>query len=921
MSVAQGRPRDGVLAGSRPVVFVSYSREDAAWLERFLRMIEPDRRARGLEVWVDRQIATGRKWRPEIERAIERADVALLLVSPDFLASRYILEHELPVLVARDVPLACALVRKCRYATIDELERVQWAHDPIRDGPIAMAGDVDGAIADVVTALIGILDADRSCGLRLVAGSGQRRRVRFNLPPVGPAFTGREDELATLDAELGQGDRALITQAITGLGGVGKSQLAARYAQTRSGAYDVVAWVGAEDGGVADCSRLAVALGLPVDELSPADRARAALDWLACCQGRWLLVLDNVQSADQLAGLLPRGEPGRVLVTSRDRTLRQFGPVLAVDVFDEDTATRYLTDRAERSDDQAGARELAQALGCLPLALAHAAAYCFEGTTFGDYHQLLDGLPATDLFDSRPEVSYAQTVASTWQPSIQAAGQQAPLAAGALDMAAYFAPQAIPKRLFEVLLDDDAARSRKRLGDAFGALARYSLATITDSTVSVHRLLQKVIRDDLAARADPSVGRQAIRAVANAFPRDAELPARWQACEQLLPHAIALADTVTDPAEHAATLVQVLTRVCWYLTCTDPAGRCVQFAQRAHTTAEHVLAADDAVRLRSRHSLALAYATAGRTADAIAIYEPLLSTYERVLGTEYPGTLSTRSDLANAYADIGRTADAIGIYESLLPAQEGALGPENRHALGTRGNLARAYQRAGRVADAIGIYEPLLSTHERLGGSSIRIRSTPAAVSPAPTRTLGGPRTRSRSTNRSSPPTSVSWASSTPRRSRPGTASLTLTWMLGAPRTRSRSTTRCWTTRAESLVTNILTCSLPAVASPPPIGSWGVSRTRPRSTSRFSRTASESSEPSTPIRSPSATTSPPSTTQSGARTMLDDCGEHTEWSWRLSAGRAAVRITNDYRHTRFLARGVLSSRRRGGDRRPVRLVR
>jgi hypothetical protein len=66
--------------------------------------------------------------------------------------------------------------------------------------------------------------------------------------------------------------------------------------------------------------------------------------------------------------------------------------VLAVDVFDEDTATSYLTGRAERIDDERGDRELARALGCLPLALAHAAAYCVEGTSFTDYRLLLDGL-------------------------------------------------------------------------------------------------------------------------------------------------------------------------------------------------------------------------------------------------------------------------------------------------------------------------------------------------------------------------------------------------------------------------------------------------------------------------------------------------------------------------------------------------
>jgi hypothetical protein len=478
------------------VVFVSYSREDAGCMARFVKMLEPERRALGLEVWVDRTIATGREWRADIEAAIARADVALLLISPDFLASPFIVDQELPALVAHEVPLACVLLRQCRYATVDELERVQWAHDPVRDGPIATAGDVDGAIADVVAALVGMLDDSRPAAVGPAGPPERAERVRFNLPPVAQSFTGREEELAKLDEKLGQDDRALITQAITGLGGVGKSQLAARYARTRSGAYDIVAWVGAEDRGIADLSRLAVALGLQVDELAPGDRARAALDWLAGCDRRWLLVLDNVESAEQLEGLLPRGERGRVLVTSRDRTLRQFGPVLAVDVFDEDTATRYLIERAERLDDEAGARELARALGCLPLALAHAAAYCVEGTSFTDYRRLLDGLPAVELFDRRPDLSYAQTVASTWKPSLAAAARLAPLAGTILDMAAYLAPDAIPKSLFEGLVDDDTPAGRKRVADAFNALARYSLATVDENTVGVHRLLQKVVRDD-----------------------------------------------------------------------------------------------------------------------------------------------------------------------------------------------------------------------------------------------------------------------------------------------------------------------------------------------------------------------------------------------------------------------------------------
>ena len=712
MTTARGRPQQ---PASGLVVFVSYSREDAAWMERFAVMLEPERRAHGLEVWVDRRIETGREWRPEIEAAIARADVALLLVSPDFLGSAFIAEHELPALVARGVPLACALVRACRYAAVDELERVQWTHDPVRDGPIAVASDVDRVIADVVAALMSMLDVGRPAP----AGGEPSRaagRLRFNLPPVAPSFIGREDELAKLDAALGRGDRALITQAITGLGGVGKSQLAARYAQTRSATYDVVAWVGAEDGAVADLSRLAVRLGLPVDELSPSERAQAALDWLGACDRRWLLVLDNVESAAQLEGLLPRGEHGRVLVTSRDRTLRQFGPVLAVDVFDEDTATRYLIERAERPGDEAGARELARALGGLPLALSHAAAYCVEGTSFADYRLLLDGLPAAELFDGNPELSYAQTVASTWKPSIEAAGTLAPLARPMLEMASYFAPDAIPKSLFAVLVDDDTPAARKRLADAFNALARYSLATVDDDTLGVHRLLQKTVRDDDTG--ERARGLDALAAVDAAFPVDVALPTGWPLCERLLPHAFALVDTLVDPGDAGARLIALLNRACRYLHYADaPGGRSLSTAEATLAHAERILTAEHPALLTSRNYLATAHQWAGRVDDAIAMFEPLLADSERALGAEHPDTLATRNSLALAYHAAGHVAEAIAIYEPLLADFERTLGTEHPDTLTIRCNVADAYQRAGRVDDAIAIYEPLLADSERTLGT------------------------------------------------------------------------------------------------------------------------------------------------------------------------------------------------------------
>ena len=276
-------------------------------------------------------------------------------------------------------------------------------------------------------------------------------------------------------------------------------------------------------------------------------------------------MLDNVASPNQLAALSPASGNGRVLVTSRHRGLGQFGSVLRLDVFDDDAGEDYLVARTGRRAERAAARRLTQALGGLPLALAHAGAYCSEGTSFKEYLGLME-LPAPEIFDASPEVFYEQTVASTWQVSIEAAAEAAPLARPILAMAAYLAPDKIPVVLFEVLIDDATdPREHKRLTDGLRALHRFSLAEVQDLSLNVHRLLQKTVRDDALAHDDQASALAALEAVSAAFPEDTSLPAWWPQCEQLLAHILALGNAVATTGGIGPRLIPLLNRGCAYL--------------------------------------------------------------------------------------------------------------------------------------------------------------------------------------------------------------------------------------------------------------------------------------------------------------------------------------------------------------------
>lgn len=592
------------------------------------------------------------------------------------------------------------------------------------------------------------------------AASAYRERLRFRLPRTVSHFTGRDDVLRQLDSAFTSSLTGVITQTVSGLGGVGKTQLAAAYVEAREPAFDIVAWIRAEDGGTRDLADLAVALGLPTADRTPEERSGDALVFLANTERTWLLVLDNVPGPEALRDL-PRSGTGRVLVTSRHRGgYEVFGTEVPIDVLDEEAAVSYLVARSGRAGEVQEARAVASALGRLPLAIAHAAAYCSAdtGVGFADYLELVEGLPAQELFDTNREVFYYETVAATWDASISAAAGDAPLARRALGMAAWLAPDAIPRGFFAGL-GENSAIGRKRTADALAAIHRYSLAAVTESGVTVHRLLQKVVREQMTEADQEQALTDAIAALDAGRPGDPRLPEMWAQWQELIPHAEVLASLAGGRQSSAQRLIGVLNEACEFLLSSGAPARLLALSRATALAADRLLDPDSPVALTARRNLAAACESAGLHTEAVELGHQVIADSSRLLGPGDLGTLQARVNLTLALesARRGREAieegkrlttdcdhllgpdhrltltaydqlaaslmpagwvrEAITISERVLDARERLLGPDHPDTMTARDNLAVSYRSAGRTRDAIAIGEQLASDRERILGT------------------------------------------------------------------------------------------------------------------------------------------------------------------------------------------------------------
>ncbi len=708
---------------STPVeVFYSYAHEDEAFrntLEKHLSLL---RRQGLIKAWHDRHILPGTDWAQAIDEHLESASMILLLVSSDFLDSDYCYGVEMRRALERHQ------ANQARVIPI-RLRPVDWngalfAHLqalPTNAEPITTWSNQDAAFADVAAGIRRAIE-----DLSSLQASAPRAALPpiWNVPyPRNSFFIGREELLARLRRQLQAGQATALSQpqAISGLGGIGKTQIAVEYAYRFHQDYQVVLWARAESPEALTSSYITVAslLNLPEQEAQDQTIAvQAVKTWLQTHRG-WLLILDNADDLALVPAFLPPALGGHLLLTTRAAALGRLAGRLEVEALPCEEGALFLLRRAallapDRPLEQASSRDhlfalqITEALGGLPLALDQAGAYLEEtGASLSDYQQLYQQHRTTLLKQRRGLVAdHPEPVATTWSLSFARVEEKNPAAAELLRLCAYLAPDAIAEEILAqgaVHLGPvlgPVVSDAFLLGQAIEALRAYSLIRRDPSThtLSVHRLVQAVVRDALDTSGRQCWAERVIRAVHAALPPVEH--ASWSQWERLLAHAQACVEWMEPQGLHLQEAAEVLQQAGWYLTERAGYSEAESLLERAYHISEQEQGAEHLDTARDALTLAYLYDAQGKDEQAEPLYVRALAIREQQVGPEHPATAHSLGNLAGLYRAQGKDEQAEPLYVRALAIREQQVGPEHPQTQIIRGNSVALLRMMGRDEEA-----------------------------------------------------------------------------------------------------------------------------------------------------------------------------------------------------------------------------
>jgi hypothetical protein len=524
----------------------------------------------------------------------------------------------------------------------------------------------------------------------------------WNVPNRNADFTGREVILEKLHDDLaGDGRAVVLARAVYGLGGVGKTQLVVEYAHRFQADYDLIWWIDAEQPleislALAD---LAERLGLPTTD-NAAESAAAALEQLRRgVPGRWLLIFDNAEDAEDLAAFLPTGS-GHIIITSRNRAWTRHAEPVELDVFSRRESVAHLM-RHVRGLDDVDATRVSRAVGNLPLAIEQAAAWLAEtGMPAALYAEWLETQATSALGLNKP-LDYAKPVVAAWNLSISRLRERSPASVRLLQILAFCSPGPISATLLyseamiESLRPYDGTLSKPMLSRVIGEISRFALVRVDQSSspVQIHRLVQAVIRSQMNEEEQVEARHEVHKILSGARPSQGETddPANWSTYDIIWPH---LGPSVAEECDDPRTR-QLLIDWVRYQWKHGEFESCLGLARRLETLWSHQLGSDDPQTLRLQFHVGNLLRAQGRFRESRELDAFVLERQRAVLGPDHLYTLMTANGLAADLRALGEFQKSLTLDQATYEGFREQFGEDYPRTLVAGHNLGCSLRLVG----------------------------------------------------------------------------------------------------------------------------------------------------------------------------------------------------------------------------------
>ena len=557
-----------------------------------------------------------------------------------------------------------------------------------------------------------------------------------------PLFTGREDTLQQLRQALTLEDQSIALaqpQAISGLGGIGKTQTAVEYAYRFRDEYEAVFWARADayDSLVSDFLLIAALLHLPQrNENEQSVIVKAVIHWFDTHEN-WLLILDNADDIAMVSECIPSVGKGHVLLTTRAHSTGTAAQRIELDNMGLEEGIVLLLRRAKILKSSVAstktinegllsqAQAIVEAVDGLPLALDQAGAYIEEtGCSLADYLKFYK-TRRTRLLRMRGKnaTGHPEPVATTWSLSFEKIEDANPGAAELLRLCAFLHPDAIPEAMIIAGAAElgpilqPVAEDEFELNEAIGELRKYSLVKRDPERkiLNIHRLVQSVLQDAMDKEIQGEWAERTVHMINRVFPA-ATFP-NWPGCQEVLPHAQIAVELIKQWNINIAEAAELLSRMGNYLRERAQYSEAEPLLQKALAIRQRVLGSEHVDVAGDMNSLAGLYSDVGKYAQAETLYHQARNMRERILGPAHPDVATTMNDLGLLYREQGRFAQAEPFLERALTLRIEALGTEHVDVAGSFNNLALIYGDLGKYRDSEALYQQALTIEERLLGS------------------------------------------------------------------------------------------------------------------------------------------------------------------------------------------------------------